>query len=317
VELGPQRGEAERSRTSWTVLELLRWTTGHFAALGIETPRLDAECLLAHALGVDRLRLYLGFEAPVSEAERGVFRELVHRRGRERVPVAQLVGRKEFWSLRLRVTRDVLVPRPETETLVAAALELLPPGPRPVAVLDVGTGSGAVALAIARERPAARITATDVSSAALEIARLNADELGMAERIRLVRGAGYTPVAGERFDLVVSNPPYVAESQRGTLPPELAHEPPEALFAGPDGLGFLRELVSGAGGVLAPGGGLALEHAPDQASRVAAWCREAGLLDVRTLRDLAGRPRVVAARSPAGSSAAAGGGLGSSCGQGG
>jgi release factor glutamine methyltransferase len=163
-------------------------------------------------------------------------------------------------------------------------------------VLDVGTGSGAVALAIARERPAARVTATDVSPAALEIARRNADELGMAERIRLLEGDGYSPVAGERFDLIVSNPPYVAEDQRGILAPELAHEPEQALFAGPDGLGVLRQLVAGAGDALAPGAGLALEIAPEQAGRVASWCREAGLLDVRTLRDLAGRPRVVAAR---------------------
>ncbi len=285
--------EARKER--WTILELLRWTTERFAKLGIETARLDAECLLAHALGVDRMRLYLDFDKPVSDAERALFRELVRRRGSARVPVAQLLGRKEFWSLSLLVTPDVLVPRPETETLVAAALELLPTTGS-ASVLDIGTGSGAIALAIASERPAARITATDVSSAALEIARRNADELGMAERIRLLQGEGFDPVAGESFDLIVSNPPYVSESQRGSLPPELSHEPEVAIFAGPDGLRVLQNLVRGANGALAPGGGLALELAPEQAERVAGWCREAGLLDVRTLRDLAGRPRVVAAR---------------------
>lgn len=288
----------EQGKTSWNVLELLRWTTDRFASLGIETPRLDAELLLAHALGSDRMRLYLDFEKPVSEPERAVYRELVRRRAGERVPVALLVGRREFWSLMLRVSPEVLVPRPETETLVAAALELLPAG-GPARVLDVGTGSGAVALAIAHERPEARLTATDVSAAALEIARQNADQLGMAERIRLVEGDGFAAVAGEVFDLIVSNPPYVAESLRGELPPELAHEPEQALFAGPDGLDVLRPLARGAAAALAPGGGLALELAPEQASVVAGWCREAGLLDVRTLRDLAGRPRVVTARRDA------------------
>ena len=285
------------SESPWTILALLRWTTDHFAKLGIDTARLDAECLLASALGVDRMRLYLDFEKPVGEAERGAFRELVRRRGSARVPVAQILGRKEFWSLSLRVTPDVLVPRPETETLVAAALELLP-ADRPTAVLDVGTGSGAVALAIACERPQARLVATDISQAALEIARQNADELGMAERIRLVSGDGFAAVAGESFDLVVSNPPYVAESQRGSLPPELAHEPEVAIFAGTDGLRVLRQLSSGVACALSPGGGFAVEIAPEQAPTVADWCREAGLLDVRTLRDLAGRPRVVAARKP-------------------
>jgi release factor glutamine methyltransferase len=286
------------SEAPWTVLRLLRWTTDHFAGLGIETARLDAECLLASALGVDRLRLYLDFEKPVTEAERGVFRELVRRRGSARVPVAQLLGRKEFWSLPLRVSPDVLVPRPETEILVAAALEALPDG-QPARVLDVGTGSGAVALAIATERPLAQLVATDISKAALEIARQNADELGMAERIRLLEGEAFAPVAGEVFELIVSNPPYVAESLRGELPPELAHEPEVALFAGSDGLRVLRQLSAEVASMLAAGGTFAVELAPEQAPTVAGWCRDAGLLDVRTLRDLAGRPRVVVARQPA------------------
>jgi release factor glutamine methyltransferase len=246
------------------------------------------------------MRLYLDFDKPVNDAERAAFRALVRRRASERVPVAQLVGRKEFWSLSLRVSPEVLVPRPETETLVAAALELLPAERGRASVLEVGTGSGAVALAIASERPLAQVTATDVSAAALEIARRNADELGLAGRIRLLEGDGFAPVAGESFDLIVSNPPYVAETQRGDLPPELAHEPEVALFAGPDGLRVLRQLACGAAAMLAAGGGLALEVAPEQAPRVAGWCREAGLLEVRTHRDLAGRPRVVTARGPAG-----------------
>ena len=282
----------------WTVLDLLQWTRDHFRSCGIETPRLDAECLLAFALGVDRLRLYMEFDKPVSRAERSGYRDLVRRRADERVPVAQLVGRKEFWSLSLRVTADVLVPRPDTETLVAVALDRLPDRDAEVGVLDVGTGSGAVALAIASERPKARVTATDVSAPSLEVARSNAAELGLADRMRFLRGPDFEPVAGERFDLVVSNPPYIAETLRDRLPPELAHEPPGALFAGPDGLAVLRVLAAGVGGVLESGAGAAFEVSPEQAPGVVDWCREAGLLDVTVARDLGSRPRVVWARKP-------------------
>jgi release factor glutamine methyltransferase len=281
---------------SWTVLDLLRWTTQHFREAGIDSPRLDAECLLAFALGVERMQRYLDFDKPVSPAERGRFRELVRRRGRERVPVAQLVGRREFWSLSLRVSGAVLTPRPDTETLVQAALDLFPRREAALRVLDLGTGSGAVALALASERPRAQLTATDISAAALEIARANADELHMAERIRFVQGDLFDPVSEDRFDLIVSNPPYVGESQRSELAPELAHEPPEALFAGPDGRAVLRRLAAEAGSRLLTGGAVAVELAPDQAGCFSDWCREAGLLDVTVQRDLVGRPRVVTAR---------------------
>jgi release factor glutamine methyltransferase len=283
---------------TWTILELLRWTTQYFADRGIETPRLDAECLLASALGVDRMRLYLDFDKPASPGERDAFREWVRRRADERVPVAQLVGGKEFWSLPLLVTADVLSPRPDTETLVAAALERLPERDTDARILEIGTGSGAVALALARERPRARITATDVSPAALKVAERNARELGMADRIEFAEGNLFGPVVGRRFELVVSNPPYLAESERSQLAPELAHEPEVALFAGSDGLAVLRDLVAGATAFLAPGGGFALELAPDQAPIVAQWLRDAGLGDVVTHRDLAALPRVVSARGP-------------------
>src|SRR6185295_3487032 len=177
---------AVASRT-WTVLDLLRWTTRHFAERGIETPRLDAECLLAHALGCDRLRLYLEFDKPVIESERAVFRGLVRARANERIPVAQLTGAREFWSLPLRVSRDVLIPRPDTETLVTAALDLLPDAAAAARVLDLGTGTGAVALALAHERPRAAIFASDRSAEALRIAQQNAETLGMAGRIHFLR----------------------------------------------------------------------------------------------------------------------------------
>ena len=289
-------GRQGTGSASWTVLELLRWTTAHFAERGIDTPRLDAECLLAFALGVSRMQLYLDFDKPVNGDERARFRELVRRRGGARVPVALLVCRREFWSLSLQVGPEVLVPRPETERLVEVALELAPEPAASLRVLDVGTGSGAVALAIAHERPGARILATDISTEALEIARRNADELRMADRIRFEAGTLYEPARGEVFDLVVSNPPYLREDLRGRLEPELAHEPDGALYAGADGLGALRELVRGLPTVLAPGGGAAFEVDPDQAETVAAWLREAGLGAVTQHRDLSGRLRVVAAR---------------------
>ena len=280
----------------WTVLDLLRWTVDYFASKGIETPRLDAECLLAHALGVERIRLYLDFDKPVTEAERATFRQLVRQRGFERVPVAQITGVREFWSLPIGVTPAVLVPRPETELLVAVALELLSDVEAPARVLEVGTGSGAVALALASERPALRIPATDVSPEALAVAAGNAEALGVAGRIRFVAGDLYSPVEDERFDLIVSNPPYVSDSRRGSLPPELSHEPETALFAGADGLVVLEPLVRAGAAHLEAGAGFALECDPAQADRVSGWCDEAGFHSVTKRRDLAGHDRVVAAK---------------------
>jgi release factor glutamine methyltransferase len=282
---------------SWTVLELLRWTQEHFAARGIESPRLDAECLLAHALASDRLRLYLDFEKPVEAEERARFRELVRRRADERVPVAQLTGRKEFWSLSFEVTRDVLIPRPETETLVAWLLDALPDHEAELDVLDVGTGSGAIAVALASELPKARFTATDVSPAALALAERNALAHGVADRVRFVPGDGFEPVAGRRFDAVLANPPYVAERDAAGLAPELRHEPRGALFAGPDGTALLRRLAAEVGSHLAPGGRAAFEVGSEQAGSVAAWLAAGGLRDVEVRRDLAGRQRIVVGRS--------------------
>ncbi|HVH20204.1 MAG TPA: peptide chain release factor N(5)-glutamine methyltransferase, partial [Myxococcota bacterium] len=203
----------------------------------------------------------------------------------------------EFWSLPLRVTADVLTPRPETETLVAAALELLPPArSAPIRVLDLGTGSGAIALALAQERPDLALVAVDLSQEALKVAQQNAEEFGMAERIRFLAGDGFEPVKGLRFDAIVSNPPYVDPAQRPALPPELAHEPELALFAPEAGLGMLRRIAGEAPDWLEAGGALILEHAPDQAEGVARACREAGLTDIALRRDLSGKPRVTSAR---------------------
>ena len=280
----------------WTVLDLLRFTTDHFVKAGIDSARLDAEVLLAFALGVERLQLYLEFDKPVLASERTEFRELVRRRAGERVPVAHLTGTKEFWSLPLLVTPEVLVPRPETETLVEVALARAPAEEQELRALDLGTGSGAVALALLTERKRARVTATDISAGALALAARNAERLGLADRIRLAEGDLFEPVAGERFDLVVSNPPYLALGEASGLAPELAHEPERALFSGPSGFEVLDRLVAAAPAALTPGGWLALETAPDQAEPVRTACERQGLVEAAVVRDLGGRARVVIAR---------------------
>jgi len=281
---------------TWTLLELLRWTTQHFASQGIETARLDAETLLAFALECRRIDLYVNFEKPASPDERARFRELVKRRAKERVPVSHLVGSKEFWSLPLRVGPEVLTPRPETETLVEAALDHLPDPEAEYRVLDLGTGSGAVALAIAKERPKARVVATDISASALQISGANAEQLLLSERVRFLEGSLFLPVEGERFDLVVSNPPYLARREASALPPELGHEPEQALFGGEDGLAVLGPLVAGAPAVLGDGGVLAVEIDSRQAEFVAAAFGAAGFEGVEVLQDLAKRARVVTGR---------------------
>jgi release factor glutamine methyltransferase len=208
------------------------------------------------------------------------------------------VGEKEFWSLALKVTSDVLTPRPETETLVETALGWMDDASRPYRVLDVGTGSGAIAHALIRERPRAQITATDISTKALQIARLNADQLHIGESVRFLEGSLFAPVRGEQFDLIVSNPPYLAREVAADLPPELAHEPDEALFGGRDGYEVLRPFAAGVAEMLVPGGRVAVEIDPGQAETVTGWFGETELTEIETRRDLGGRTRVVAARKP-------------------
>ena len=249
-------------------------------AAGVETPRLDAEVLLAHALGVDRARLVIDRDREVAGPPARWFQDAVRRRAVAREPVAYIVGRKGFRHIELEVDPRVLVPRPETELLVETALEL-PDGAR---VVDVGTGSGAVALAVKHERPDLDVTATDVSVDALAVARANGGRLGLD--VEWQHGDLYE---GD-FDAVLSNPPYVEEGAR--LAPELAHEPREALFAGADGLGMVRRLVGRAAGV----GTLAIEIGEGQAEAVSELARAAGFTTVAARRDLAGIERVVVAR---------------------
>lgn len=286
---------AETSGEVWTVMALLRWTTDYFAKQGIDSPRLDAECLLAFALDCDRVALYVEYAKPVVEAERSRFRELVQRRARERVPVAQLLGRREFWSLSFEVTSDVLTPRPETETLVAALLERIASSPESTRVLELGTGSGCIAIALARECPRLEITATDISDAALCVAKRNAARLEVADRIDFRRGDLLAPVAGEHFDWIVSNPPYLARDEAETLPPELASEPDGALFGGADGLEITRRIWQEAPAALAAGGRILLEVGLGQADAVCGGFRGVGLSNCEVVSDLSHCPRVIVA----------------------
>jgi len=284
------------SERTWTVLELLQWTTDYLKRNGVEGARLDAEVLLAHALSMSRLDLYLNYENPVSAVDRTTFRELVQKRAQQRIPVSLLLGEREFWSMKLTVTSDVLTPRPETELLVSTALDAMPDPDYAYRVLDLGTGSGAIALAIASERPNAIVTATDVSIFALKVARLNADKLQLCDRVRFLEGSLFAAVSGEVFDLVISNPPYVARAEQDALPRELSHEPELALFGGEDGYAVLKPLVSEVGAALNDGGLFLVELDPRQAETVASWCREAEMTSVKVLHDLSGHARVVSAR---------------------
>jgi release factor glutamine methyltransferase len=271
--------------------QALEAATDALRAVGVEDPRLDAEVLLAEATGLDRAALVADSDAGVPAAAGRVFGEMVRRRLR-REPVAYIVGRKGFRDIELAVDRRVLVPRPETELLVEVALER-----RPASLLDLGTGSGAIALALADELPGCAVTATDTSAAALEVARANAERLGLAERVRFLPGS--IP-EGESFDLVLANLPYVAESDWPSLQPEVTQwEPGEALLAGSDGLDAYRALF-GAGSVrtLYPSGlqkayGVAVEVGEGQAAAVAGMVSAAGFAAVEARRDLAGIERVV------------------------
>jgi release factor glutamine methyltransferase len=257
------------------------------------TAALDAELLVATVLGTSRAALAADPDRALQPEELLALESLVRRRVAGE-PVAYLTGRREFWSLELEVTPDVLVPRPETELLVEGALAAIASHARP-AVLDLGTGSGAVAIAIASDRPQAAVTATDVSAAALAVAKRNAARLGL-RNIRFFEGSWYGPLAGARFDVIASNPPYVAQGDIALA--ELAFEPRLALVAGAQGLDALAAICAGAPGHLAPAGTLLLEHGAYQGAAVRALMGAAGLVGVATARDLAGHERVTMGALP-------------------
>jgi len=281
------------------VKKLLEWTTEHFKKHGSDSPRLDAEILLAKALGCKRIDLYVSFNKEPSESERTRFRETVKRRAVGE-PVAYLVGHKEFYSLSLEVTRDTLIPRPETEYLVVESLDLLAKmGHRDdLSVCDVGTGSGAIAVAIAKNAPKCRVTALDISPEALDVARRNAETHGVTARITFaVSDLLVTFPETPLFDLVVSNPPYVSESEFVNMPDDVRnYEPKLALVAGEDGMSIIRELATQTVSRLREGGHLLMELSPMISSQVAEMLQQQGWRDVRILRDQAGQERIAVGR---------------------
>lgn len=278
----------------WTTLGVLDWTTGRFERAGIEGARLDAQVLLAHVLKCQRVALYTSFDRPLEDGELATYRALIQRR-LQGEPVAYLTGRKEFWSLSFTVDARVLIPRPDTETLVQLALELgdgLEPKPGSLALAEVATGSGAIAVSLAHERPAWKIIATDLSQDALDVAKNNALANGVGERIEFRHGHLLAPLAGQRFSMLVSNLPYVSEEEMRGLSKEVLHEPHSALLGGSSGLELIEELIAGVSSLLTPGGWVALEHGASQASGVSNLASAAGFVDVQTRKDLAGRARV-------------------------
>ncbi len=282
------------SDEAWTPLRLITWTQGFFAKGGVDAPRLTAEILLAQALSCDRVRLYLDFDKPLGAPELAAFRELVRRRAAGE-PTAWLTGRREFLGHAFRVTPAVLVPRPETELLVEAALAHLPPEG---ALLDLCTGSGCIAISAALARPDARVVATELSPEALAVARENATALGA--KVEWLEGDLDGPVeAGERFDVIVANPPYVPAGEIAGLSREVRREPRMALDGGSDGLDTLRRIVSCAPSRLRREGLLVVEMHESHEVPLPALCREAGFSGVEVGRDLAGLPRWVVARLPA------------------
>ena len=283
-----------------TVQELLGKAAPWLKTKGVESSKLDAELLLAHALGIKRLDIYLQFDRPVSEKEQDAFRELIRRRATGE-PVAYLVGRQGFFKLDFEVGKGVLIPRPETELLVELALARAG-RPRaeadgPVKILDVGTGSGCIAISLAHELPEASVTALDVSDDALAIARRNAERLAPG-RVELAKSDGFAAVAGRKFDLIVANPPYVAEADLARLMRDVRDfEPHIALTgAGADGLGFVRAWAKAAREALVAGGSALFEIGIGQGESAPAIFRDAGFADVSVHADLAKIPRVVAGR---------------------
>jgi release factor glutamine methyltransferase len=281
-----------------TVLEVIQRSTAFLAKKGVDSARLQTELLLAHQLKLPRMQLYLNFERVLTEAELDSFRELVKRRS-QREPLQQIVGSTSFCGLEIAVTPRVLVPRPETELLAEQGWSFLNTlAPQPATALDLGTGSGCLAIALAAKAPAAQVWATDISPEALEVARQNAARHGLAERIHFLHGDRFGSVpAGTRFDLIISNPPYIPTAEIATLQPEVRdYEPHGALDGGPDGLEFYRLLAAEAAPRLKPGGKLMVEFGDGQAESIRALFEQQNWIVEALLADYTQRLRILIAR---------------------
>lgn len=276
-----------------TVLEIIKRTTDFFAGKGIESARLNAELLVGHALERKRMQLYLDFERPLTETELEKIRPLVRRRAQHE-PLQYILGHTEFHGLTLKVDRRALIPRPETEQLVEHVVAAC--ATPPASVLDLGTGTGAIALALARQFPAARITATDVSREALELAAENVATAGAGNQVSLVESNWFEFVPPGPFDVIVSNPPYLSPAETAQTAAEVrAFEPTRALSAADDGLADLRHIIAQAPHHLAPAGMLALETGIAQHEELLRMAAGAGFPRVESKRDLTGRDRFVLA----------------------
>ncbi|WP_440328442.1 peptide chain release factor N(5)-glutamine methyltransferase [Mitsuokella multacida] len=280
----------------WTIGRILKWTEQYFKDKGIESPRLDAEVLLAHVLEKQRIYLYVHFDEPLQPGELAAYREMIKKRVL-RVPVAQILGEKEFMGLTFKVTADTLVPRPDTEILVQAAVDRLRAmaGEEPLRFADIGTGSGAICLSVLHYLSDTVADTVDISPAARAVAEENAASLGLADRITFHTGDLLQPLSGISFAAILSNPPYIPEADIATLAPEVRlKEPHTALSGGQDGLDFYRRLANEAPAMLVPGGFTAFEVGIHQAGDVADLLKANPLIDrTEILPDYAGIDRVV------------------------
>jgi len=282
----------------WTIIKLVQWATAYFDNHDIDSPRATAEILLAHVLNIRRIDLYLRYDQPLIPAELEHFKALIKRR-LKREPVAYILGSKEFWSMDLRVTGDVLIPRPETECLVEKALELLAPDSRPESklILELGTGCGAVILALASENLRHSYWATDISINAIRVARQNARLNDLEEKVHFINGDWFAPLRSKpgAFDLIVSNPPYIKSGDLARLQPEIyKYEPLMALDGGADGLNSLRHIIQTAYFFLKPGGVIMLEIGHDQKAPLNRIIAECGQYEkVNFYQDYSGYDRIL------------------------